>query len=452
VDWLRITWPDAVLQAELELPADQVTTIAEVQRKVSSCPHLFAWDGTHFEFICDFGGMGGLAYLVTADTYSPPDATEYVPIPNLKPRHGEYIVQIVEPLEEIVYLDQAELIAVDHPEGTTVYPNEMMAVNAPPAFELFCVKERIEPVAAIDHRGADVTQALRQVDRLYAGPTELDRRFVGYAKDHFVELDFGDRLQSVPAGARLVLFLTGWVEYSYSATNFAAGQAGLRLQAPSICVERDGQWVELFHEVGYPAGIRHTMTLDVTGKLRPADRRVRISNNMELYWDQVFLAPVRADVTPQTRSLPVDSADLHFLGYPREYSPDGRLPTLYDYSQVDRAIPWKTMRGEYTRYGPVTELVRRSDDCYVIMGPGEEVTLRFPARGLDPVPDGCVRSFILRADSYCKDMDLYTGYPDTVEPLPFHGMNGYPYGPDQRYPDDAQHREYRMKFNTRSIR
>jgi hypothetical protein len=119
---------------------------------------------------------------------------------------------------------------------------------------------------------------------------------------------------------------------------------------------------------------------------------------------------------------------------------------------VDRAIPWKTMRGRYTRYGPVTELVRRSDDCYVIMGPGEEVTLRFPADGLGPVPKGCVRSFILMADSYCKDMDLYTGYPETVEPLPFHRMNGYPYGPDQKYPDDAQHREYRAKFNTRSIR
>jgi tetratricopeptide (TPR) repeat protein len=453
VDWLRITWPDAVLQAELELPADQVTTIAEVQRKVSSCPHLFAWDGSHYEFICDFGGMGGLAYLVGADTYSPPDATEYVPIPNLKPRDGAYVVQIVEPLEEVVYLDQAELIAVDHPEGTAVYPNEMMAVNAPPpAFELFCVKERIEPVSAIDHRGADVTQELRQADRRYAGPTELDNRFVGYAKDHFVELDFGDRLQSVPAGARLVLFLTGWVEYAYSSTNFAAGQAGLCLKAPSVCVERDGRWVELFHEVGYPAGIRHTMTLDVTGKLRPTDRRIRISDNMELYWDQIFLAPVLPAALLHTQSLAVDDADLHFLGYPREYSPDGRLPTLYDYSQVDRAIPWKTMRGAYTRYGPVTELVRRSDDCYVIMGPGEEVTLRFPADGLGPVPDGCVRSFILMADSYCKDMDLYTGYPETVEPLPFHRMNGYPYGPDQKYPDDAQHREYRTKFNTRSIR
>ena len=453
VDWLRITWPDAVLQAELELPADQRTTITEVQRKVSSCPHLFAWDGTHYEFVSDFGGMGGLAYLIGAGTYSPPDATEYVPVPNLKPRNGEYILQVVEPLEEIVYVDQVELMAVDHPEGTMVYPNEMMAVNGPPPdFELFCVKERIEPVRAVDHRGVDVTDDLRRADRICAGPTELDRRFVGYAKDHFVELDFGDRLQSLPAGARLVLFLAGWVEYSYSSTNFAASQAELRLRAPSIWVYRDGVWVELSHEVGYPAGIRHTMTLDVTGKLLPGDRRMRVTSNMELYWDQIFLAPVSSDAPLRVQSIQLSAADLHFLGYPREYSPDGRQPNLLDYGQVDRAIPWKTMRGDYTRYGEVTELLHRSDDCYVIMGRGEEVTLRFSAGRLSPEPKGYVRSFILKTDSYCKDMDLYTAYPDTVEPLPFHGMSGYPYGPDQQYPNDKQHQEYRVKFNTRTIR
>ncbi len=453
VDWLRIMWPDAVLQAELELPADQVVTIAEVQRKVSSCPHLFAWSGTHYEFISDFGGMGGLAYLVGPGTYAPPDATEYVPVPNLKPRDGQYVLQIVEPLEEIVYLDEVELIAVDHPEGTAVYPNEMMAVEAPPPdFELFCTRERIEPVSAIDHRGIDVTRELQQVDRVYAGPTEPDPRFTGYAEDHFVELDFGDSLQSMPAGSRLVLFLTGWVHYSYSATNFAAGQAGLRLRAPSLHVYRDGAWVELSHEVGYPAGIRHTMTLDVTGKLLSTDRRIRVESNMELYWDQIFIAPVLPEEPLRTQSVRVSSADLHFLGYPREYSPDGRQPNLYDYSQVDRAIPWKTMRGAYTRYGDVTELLHDSDDCYVIMGPGEEVTLHFSAGGLRPVSRGHVRSFILKTDSYCKDMDLYTAYPDTVEPLPFHDMTGYPYGPDEKYPEDARHREYQTKFNTRSIR
>ncbi|UCE47931.1 MAG: CRTAC1 family protein, partial [Phycisphaerales bacterium] len=184
VDWLRITWPDAVLQAELELPGNQVMTVAELQRKVSSCPHLFAWDGTHFEFISDFGGMGGIGYLAAPGTYGKPDPTEYLPIPNLKPRAAEYVFQVLEPTEEVVYFDQANLIAVDHPLGTEVYPHEMMAISVPaPPFELFCFKDTIEPVGAVDHRGVDVTKNIRLIDRRYAGATELDERFTGFAKN-----------------------------------------------------------------------------------------------------------------------------------------------------------------------------------------------------------------------------------------------------------------------------
>ena len=452
VDWLRIMWPDAVLQAELELPADQVITITELQRKVSSCPHLFVWDGTHFEFVSDFGGMGGMGYLVAPDEYAKPDPTEYLPIPNIKPRDGDYIFQVLEPIEEVVYFDQAKLIAVDHPAGTEVYPHEMMAISIPPVpFELFCFKNPIEPIHAVDDSGADVTEKIRLIDRRYAGATAPDSRFIGLAEDHFVELDFGDKLQAVSPQSRLVLFLYGWVEYPYSSTNYAASQAGLRCRAPSIHVFRDGQWVELFNEVGYPAGIRHMMTLDVTGKLLPSDKRIRISSNMELYWDQIFVAPVLEDAGLLIHELPVKSADLHFLGYPQEYSPDGRHPTLYDYDSVSGAVAWKIMEGDYTRYGEVTELLDEADDCYVIMGRGEEVTLRFSAGDFSPTPEGFRRSFILKTDSFCKDMDLYSAYPDTVEPLPFHSMSTYPYGANEKYPDDKKRREYRRRFNTRRV-
>jgi len=459
VDWLRIMWPDAVLQAELELPADQVITITELQRKTSSCPHLFAWDGSHFEFVSDFGGMGGIGYLMAPGVYSKPDPTEYIPIPNLQARDGEYIFQVLEPVEETVYFDEAKLIAVDHPAGTQVYPHEMMAVNAPPPpFELFCFKDIIEPVRAVDHRGIDVTEQIRAIDRRYAGVTDLNPHFVGFAKDHFVELDFGQRLDVLSDRSRVVLFLYGWVEYPYSATNFAASQAGLRVHPPSIHVLRDGVWVELLHEVGYPGGIQHMMTLDVTGKVLPSDQRIRIASNMELYWDRIFIAPILDFLlTPATsrglivQEVPVESADLHFLGYPREYSPDGRQPHLYDYDNIDRAVPWKIMQGNYTRYGQVGELLDEADDCYVIMGRGEELTLRFAADAFSPIPAGYCRTFILKTDSFCKDMDLYSAYPDTVEPLPFHSMSNYPYGPDEKYPDDPKRQQYRQRFNTRRV-
>nr|MBC8378689.1 VCBS repeat-containing protein [Planctomycetota bacterium] len=192
IEWMRIIWPDGVLQAELEIPADQVISITEIQRKTSSCPHLFAWDGSRFAFISDFGGMGGSGYFLgQPGQYAKPDPTEYLLVPNLTARDGEYILQVMEPLEEIVFFDEAKLIAVDHPLGTEVYPNEMMAINiAPPEFEIFCYRDAIEPVEVIDHRGIDVTEKIRHIDRSYAGTTELESRFTGFAKDLFIELDF----------------------------------------------------------------------------------------------------------------------------------------------------------------------------------------------------------------------------------------------------------------------
>ncbi|MCL4204971.1 MAG: VCBS repeat-containing protein [Pirellulaceae bacterium] len=452
LDWLRVIWPDAVLQAELELAANRVAAVEQLNRKTSSCPYLFAWTGSRFEFVADFGGVGGLGYLLEPGVYATPDQTEYLPLPELQPLDGHYVLQSVTPLEEVTYFDEAKLLAIDHPIGTRIYPNEMMAINAaPPAFEVFCFRRTIEPRAATDHRSVDVTEAVRQVDRQYAGATERDARFLGLAANHWVELDFGDRLAELAADDRPILVLYGWVEYGYSSSNYAAHQAGLRCQAPTIEVHRDGQWVNLFREVGYPAGVQHVMTLDMTGHLRPTDQRLRIRSNMDLYWDRVYLGLHDAASDLRITEVAPNSADLHFLGYPREYSPDGRHPNLCDYNNIDRTAAWKLMSGRYTRYGEVAELLTEADDCFVIMGHGEEITMRFDADALGPVPDGYRRSFLLKTHSYCKDMDLHTAHPDTVEPLPFQGMTGYPYGPNESYPDTAKTRQYREKFNTRQV-
>ncbi len=452
IEWLRIVWPDAVLQAELEIAADRRMTLTEVQRKTSSCPYLFAWDGSRFRFVADFGGVGGLGYFVAPGSYAPPDPTEYIRLPQLKPRGGQYVLQVLTPLEEVTYFDEAKLIAVDHAEGTEVYPHEMMAVGAePPPFEVFCFRQPIEPVRAIDHRGVDVTEQVSRIDRRYAGATRPDHRFTGFAEDHFVELDFGDGLDRLAKDSRLILFLYGWVEYPYSSTNYAASQAGIRPQAPTIHVLRDGRWIELFREVGYPAGLEHMMTLEVTGKILPGDRRIRISSNMELYWDRIFMAEHVGRPALRLQEVRAASADLHYLGYPREYSPDGRRPNLYDYSNLDTAVAWKLTAGRYTRFGEVGPLLEEADDCFVIMGHGEELTLRFPAGAFGPVPQGRRRTFILKTDSFCKDMDLYTAHGDTVEPLPFHAMSGYPYGPHEHYPDSPKTRQYRSRYNTRRV-
>ncbi len=452
IDWLRIIWPDAILQGEVEVAANRVLAIDEISRKPSSCPYLFAWTGTRFEFVADFGGVGGLGYYVGHGQYAAPDSTEYLPIPRLVARDGNYELQSLTPLEEITYFDEVKLLAIDHPKGTEVHPHEMMAISvAPPEFELFLIRNRIHALHATDQEGHDVTRQLRNTDREYAGATKLDPRFTGLAEDHHVDLDFGNQLRDLSRDARPILFLHGWVEYGYSSTNYAASQANARAKAPTISVLRDGKWVDLCREIGYPAGLNHLMTVDLTGKLVAGDRFVRVASNMELYWDEIYLGVDDAAARRVVHEVAPRVADLHFRGYPRAYSPDGRHPPLYDYDNLDHNVGWKLMTGDYTRFGDVRELLADADDCFVIMGHGEEITLRFAVADFPPIPADCVRSFILKTDSYCKDMDLYTAYPNTVEPLPFHAMSGYPYGADEAYPDTDKTRAYRKQWNTRSI-
>jgi hypothetical protein len=48
-------------------------------------------------------------------------------------------------------------------------------------------------------------------------------------------------------------------------------------------------------------------------------------------------------------------------------------------------------------------------------------------------------------------MDLHSSSPDTLDPLPFHGMTKYPYGPGESYPDTPAHRDYLARYNTRVV-
>jgi tetratricopeptide (TPR) repeat protein len=451
-DYVRIVWPDDVLQSEGWVPGGQVKVIEELQRKGSSCPILFAWNGERFECVTDFLGVGGLGFFLEPGVWAPPDPTEQVLIPRLVPKDGKLELRIHEPFEEITYLDKVTLIVIDHAPDLDVVPDERFSVNAPqPDGMLLAFDARIDPVAAKDGRGEDVLQAVLASDRKQASAVP-DPRFLGYAEPTTFELDFGERLARLSGSDQLTLALDGWVEYPYSSINFAAWQAGLRLKAISIDVEtKDRGFVRIHDEACYPAGMPRVMTLPL-GKLPDAlTGRLRLITNQELWIDRLWL------FEQTTRERPVGTigvlrpsrAELRAVGYPREYSPDGGAPRLYDYDIMDPSFPWKTMAGAYTRFGDVSELLREADDCTVIFGGGEEIALWFEVP--EPPPPGRRRTYILDTTGWCKDMDPYTAFPYTVDPLPFRGMSNYPYRADESFPDGPAQRAWREKYQTRTV-
>jgi Tfp pilus assembly protein PilF len=454
-DYVQLQWPDGVAQVEMALTAGQTHKVAELQRKISSCPVLFTWNGQRFEFVTDFAGVGGLGYFVAPGEFGQPQPLEHVKIePNqLRPRDGSYELRVAEPMEETAYVDRLELRAIDHPADWRVYPDERaFAAGPPPTRELLVVEKPIFPAGARTPEGRDCLDRLLRIDREYAYDPPLDRRFIGFCREHSLELDFGDRLAELKPEDRVFLFIAGFIEYPYSQTVYAAGQARVAWQA--LRVERgteDGTWQTVVPDGGWPGGMGRVFTLNLSGQSWGKHARLRLTTNLEISYDQVFIGRDAGLDHVKIQSVPLTDARLRRVGFAREYSPDGRMPLIYDYERPDATAPFHVLKGAYTRHGPVKELLAEFDDKYVLVGPGDEIALKFDARTLAPTPEGMVRSFILVSHAWCKDMDLYTATPQTLEPLPFRAMSRYPYPAGEAYPDTSEHRAYRAAYNTRAL-
>ncbi len=452
VPLVRLRWPDGILQCEMNVPADQTVAIPENNRRTGSCPVLFTWNGERFVCVADFLGGGGLGYLVAPGQYGQPDRDETVAIAAdlLRPVDGILKLSVMEPMDEVSYLDRLTLLAVDHPPGVESAPDERFAPGGNrPTGDLIAWRRTIRPERATDLGGTDLTETLRHNDRRTADGFQRLNGWVGYAESHGIVLDFGDRLAGFPPSEPLVLCLAGWVEYPYSQTNYAAATAGVALEPPVLERRRaDGTWEGIEVDPGYPAGLPRMTTLDLTGKLTGPKCAIRLRTNMECFWDQAFVAVREPDSGVRITPLPLTRATLGYRGYTREVSPDGRPPTLYDYDHVDPA-PLAGLEGRLTRYGDVAELIRDDDDHLCLVGPGDEVRLEFDASHAPALPTGWTRSYLLRAVGYCKDADPFTATSDTIGPLPWRGMPPYPFGPEDCRPIDEGYLSYLKTFQSR---
>ena len=453
-DLVRLLWPTGVPQDEIDAQASKRLMLTELDRRGSSCPTLFAWDGNRFGFISDVIGAGVVGHWVSPVERNTPDPDEWIKIDGaqLKARHGRLSLRFGEPMEEVNFVDQVRLVAVDHPEGTQVFPNESFLSETPFAKERTIVSKAARPPAgAWDDHGNDVLPLLRSVDHVYVKDfTNLS--YAGFANTHTLTLDVGAWTAERP----LMLLLHGFVEYFSANSMYAAWQAGIAPVAPYVEAQLpDGSWRRIIDDMGFPAGLPRTIVADLTGKLPAGSRRIRLITNLQIYWDQILVDNGRdsAGLVNQAQvrqtELPLMAASLAFRGYPLQS--DGATPgdLKYDYQKMSRTGPFVAQRGAYTRYGDVTPLLRHIDDEYVIFGTGEDMDLEFDAAAQPVLPRGWVRDYFFYANGFVKDMDFYEASPFTVNAMPFHGMSGYPYQTQEHYPDDAEHLAYQLEWNDR---
>jgi hypothetical protein len=459
-DVLRVQWPNGVPQTIYFPGTDE--DVLELQQLKGSCAFLYTWDGTRFRFITDVmwqsalgmplgimgstGGTGGNA------AYAPAGASqEYLRIPGeaLQPRNGRYVLQVTEELWETAYLDQLRLLAVDHPDSVDVFVDERFPPPGPPRLRLFQAMHRRAPLSAVDGRGSDVLDDLREHDDRYVSNlTPL--RYQGLTEPHELILDL-DQYAGRPG---TFLFLRGWIYPSDASINVALSQQHkLRAELPALDVrDARGRWAAA-RTVGFPSGKDKTVVIDLAGLFPTRDHHVRLRTNLQIYWDQAFVAESPA---PESRlrvaTLAPVSELLHYRGFSRMYRRGGRYgPHWFDYDSVTRESPWRPITGAATRYGDVRPLLDRSDDQYVVMVPGDEVTVEFDAPA-DAPPPGWTRTFILYSDGWIKDSDLNTANGTTIGPLPYHAIKSYPYAAGDAYPADSERQRYLREYNTRIIK
>ena len=453
-DVTRVLWPSGILQAETAPPAQGQAEsflaspflVEELDRKPSSCPFLYVWNGERFEFVTDFLGGGEMGYWEGPGVWNHPDPVEYVRIrgEQLVPVNGRLQLRVTNELEEVLYVDQLQLMTIAHPADVQVFPNEGMTVT-PKAHRLHGVRQPHAPARVTDEHGHDVTDRLVRLDRRY--PDDFAKQAVrGYAAPHSLTIDLG------APRAPQTLLLTAWTDYAFSSDNVAAQQAGLAAVEPYLeARQADGRWRRLDVAIGIPVGRPQTIPLELAGALRPGEHELRLTTTMRIYWDQIQVGDtVAADGFAATTADP-RGATLRERGFSAEVRPDGQDPPTYDYNRVSQASPWKAFVGSFTRTGDVLPLLTTSDDHFVIAKTGDELSLEFDAPPAS-VPPGWTRTYLLRGDGYSKEMDVNSASPDTVEPLPFHGMSRYPYPATEHYPDTPEHERYRTEFNTRTVR
>jgi hypothetical protein len=209
---------------------------------------------------------------------------------------------------------------------------------------------------------------------------------------------------------------------------------GTQITPPPYMEVKDatGNWIRVPQSRDFPLppdGVARTYVVDLTGLFPTDDYSLRINNFWNVTFDYIGI-----DTTSQ-QNVVIQRID----------------PQAYFYQAYPAGSQAAT--GNFTKYGNVTQLLLAEDDMFVIGRQGESISLQFPVADLAPPAAGMIRDYFLFEALWFKDKNgnWVFGFGFTVDPLPFMSMSGFPYPPNEKYPDDAAHQDYLRQWNTRNI-
>ncbi len=420
LDAVKTVWTNGIEDNQIDIvPPAGVLRIVEKNVAAGSCPFLYAWDGEHYRFITDLLGNAPLGLSARRGIVLPANPQEIVGVGRedlFGRREGMLDFVVTEEFREVLFLDQARLLAVDHAADVEVHPTDKLAPPPHSAPEVWALRSPRVLKRAVGDDGIDRTQALKELDGVFGAPgISLPPPLRGFCEPLALTLDFG----LVEGEHAWVLALTGWLQYGDASVNIAASQnASQEVIPPTLEAETEaGVWEPVNVQVGMPAGKTKTILCDLSGKLPRKFRRLKLTTTFEIRWDRIALFERTA--APICREIEPAGAEIFWRGFSELKSRARGQPTTPDYGAVSERPAWRTTpEGWCTRYGDVLDLVRRRDDRLVILNAGDALRLRFDPAVLPAAPVGKIRTFFFYSAGWDKDADHNVVSGETVEPLP----------------------------------
>ncbi len=431
--------------------------------QAQSCPFLFTYNGSDFQFVVDVSTPGNLAGGISRDlwktnpfykdpisTYANPKFDVKIPTGGLVPRNinGEsyYDIKITSELNEVDYLDSTSLEVVDHSVDVNVFPDYR---NNGIIHSIR--KDAQAPISVKDQNNVSVSDEISSVDNIYwhsdktATPSYLTIKLVdGPSTPNNLKL----AIKRVKEGSASGVGGAGdKLQYKNASGNFVDVPNKYNI----FTVTRDGA----SHSAKNPANIygdADVKIIDLSG-LTIKDNEIRLITTSDVkQWDIDWLAvDTSADEEIKTTNLTPYYADLNSRGVSKQIFMNPSDPTMKvtmpDFNQIAKTFGAGTpLTGMATKYGDVKTLLSTADNKFVIMVQGDQLSLKY---SIPSITANTERDFIYHTWDYHKAYNNATG--DTITPLPFNEMTRYPYSSEESYPNSAEYQIYQNTYNTRKI-
>jgi len=355
---------DVIYYGDLSLEGGSISVITSGGDV--GCPMLYSWNGANYvmeDFILT--QSHGISDPVAADDYYPMEL-------GTVDTDGFYKIQISEFENEITYLDQVELIAVDYPIASRVgISNEG---------QVYTYSQSYKPVSAVDENGNDLLPYICSEDDLWFETQNSGSMILTYTNPLKDAGNSGFALTLGDEG--------GTIKDKDGSNDLPVEDRGDINNIIAKIEDKNGKW----HDLGMVPPrqyLSENCTFYFNSELAELDETFRV----EISWDNNFKTNVQ-------EILVDDDADYMVRNLNPSYA-------------------------NHNKFGKVSQKISLIDDDMVTIIPGEKIDIKFSVSETVP-EDGYTRKYFLKSNGYFKSIDesdllpndfvLYNNYPNPFNP------------------------------------